>query len=244
VTAPTDPNLPGGGGNQICGLADLKRPLFGVATLGKLVTQASNYGTQTDVYNGIDVSLAARFGRGGRLSGGVSTGQEVTDNCQIITDTPQKQFCHQVNPWRGQTQIKLNGTYPLPVWNLQVSGVFQNLPGIPVAATRAFTNAEIAPSLGRNLAACTSATGACTATASVIVLEPFSRFENRLNQVDVRLGKDIRIRTLRVRAAIDLFNAFNANTILAENGTYGSAWRTPTSVLGGRLVKFGAQFDF
>jgi hypothetical protein len=37
---------------------------------------------------------------------------------------------------------------------------------------------------------------------------------------------------------------FNANTILSVNGTYGSAWLRPTAVLGGRLVKFDAQFDF
>ena len=33
-------------------------------------------------------------------------------------------------------------------------------------------------------------------------------------------------------------------TILSENATYGPQWRVPTTVLGGRLFKFGGQFDF
>jgi hypothetical protein len=243
VAAPADTRLPGGGGYQVCGLYDLTRALFGVASAGNLVTQASNYGKQTEVFDGVDASIAARFGKGGIVSGGISTGRTVTDNCSVLQDSPQKQYCHQTNPWRGQTQIKINGTYPLP-WDLAASAVFQNLPGVPITATRAFTNAEIAPSLGRNLAACANPTGTCTATASVLLIEPFTRFEKRLAQLDVRLTKVFRFGGTRLQGMFDVYNVLNANTVLAVNGTYGSAWLRPTGLLGGRLAKFGAQFDF
>jgi hypothetical protein len=42
----------------------------------------------------------------------------------------------------------------------------------------------------------------------------------------------------------DVFNIFNANPVLSQNNTFGAAWQRPQSILQGRLVKFGAQFDF
>ena len=79
VTAPVDARLPGGGGNQICGFYDVKPEAFG--QVSNLVTLSSNYGKQTEVYNGVDVTMNARFGKGGVLAGGMSTGRTVNDNC-------------------------------------------------------------------------------------------------------------------------------------------------------------------
>jgi hypothetical protein len=139
VTAPVDARLPGGGGYQLCGLADVTRAKFGQAD--NLVTRMSNFGKRTEVYNGIEASLNARFGKGGRVTGGVSTGQTVFDNCAIaLVDSPQRLFCKQISPWRGQTQVKFATIYPLP-WDLEAAATFQNLPGIPILANRAFTRA-------------------------------------------------------------------------------------------------------
>ena len=74
-----DSRLPGGGGNQLCGLYDVKPALFGVNN--NLVTRADNYGTQTQVFNGVDATVNARFKQGGQLSGGLSLGRSVTNNC-------------------------------------------------------------------------------------------------------------------------------------------------------------------
>jgi hypothetical protein len=244
VTAPVDARLPGGGGNQICGLYDLKREAFG--QVSNLVRQASDFGKQTQVYNGVDVGINARFGRGGLLAGGVNTGQTVTNNCYTV-DSPQQQsqsqFCKATVPWAGQTQVKFSGAYPLP-WDAQVSAVFQNLPGFPLLASRPFTNGEIAPSLGRNLAACPTATGPCTATVSVSLLEPHTRREDRLTQLDVRLTKRIRVGGVRVQGMLDIYNLLNGSTVLIVNTNYGGQWLRPTEVLPARLFKVGAQLDF
>ena len=42
-----------------------------------LVTLASNFGDQTEVYNGLDVTTTARFGKGGLFQGGIGTGRTV-----------------------------------------------------------------------------------------------------------------------------------------------------------------------
>ena len=45
-------------------------------------------------------------------------------------------------------------------------------------------------------------------------------------------------------AMLDLSNAFNNRAPQTINSAYGPAWLTPTTLLGGRLLKFGAQIDF
>ena len=106
-----------------------------------------------------------------------------------------------------------------------------------------YTSAEIAPSLGRQLSSC-PATGACTATTSISLLPPNTMFEDRFSQADIRFTKNIRLQKLRVQGQFDVYNLFNSSAVLAENGTYGSSWLRPSSILAARLFKFGAQVDW
>lgn len=237
ITAPVDSRLPGGGGNQLCGLYDIKSAKFG--QVSSLVTQASNYGTQTQVYNGIDVTFNARFGKGGILSGGLSAGRTVTDNCFVV-DSPQQArpgYCHVSPPLSVGTQVKFLAVYPLP-WDLQTSATFQNLPGLPVTASYVATNAQIAPSLGRNLAQ------GANGTATIDIIPPGTMFEDRLNQVDLRLSRTFKIGPTKIQVNIDVFNLFNASTILSTNTRFGAQWLQPTQILGAHSLRLGAQLTF
>ena len=60
--------------------------------------------------------------------------------------------CHIDTPWGANSQVKLQGAYTLPA-DIRVSATYQNLAGPPSNTTFVATNAQIAPSLGRNLAA-------------------------------------------------------------------------------------------
>ena len=53
----------------------------------------------------------------------------------------------------------------------------------------------------------------------------------------------IRIDRARATLNFDMFNAFNASPVLAQNNNFG-AWQRPTVILAGRLFKVGVQFDF
>lgn len=240
ITAPANANLPGGGGAQICGLYDIQPAKFGVTD--DLVTLASNYGKQTDVYHGVDVTMNLRFGAGGLLTGGVGTGRTVTDNCAVLMDSPQKRFCRVTLPFAGQTQMKISGAYPLP-WNMQASATYQDLPGIPVSSSYVASNAESRLSLGRNLGAC-GAAATCTATTTVELIEPNTLRENRIRQVDIRLSKTVRVGRYRVQGNFDAYNALNASPILSINSRYGASWRQPTEILAARTFKLGANFTF
>src|SRR5216684_3494189 len=51
ISAPVDPRLPGGGGNQICGLYDIKPDYFQILNSKKIVTNADQFGKDTQIYN-------------------------------------------------------------------------------------------------------------------------------------------------------------------------------------------------
>jgi hypothetical protein len=245
VTSPVDPRLPGGGGQQICGFYDVSPAKFGQQN--NVIILAPD---QTEVFNGVDLGVSARIRRGIVLSGGTSTGHTQTNNCYALND-PTLTFagtaagvqaaridasCDIRPPF--QTQFKFYGVYPLPWWGLQTSASYQSVPGPQMTASYPATNAQIIPTLGRSLAA------GPNATATVDLIPPGTRYNVRLNQLDFRMFKVIKVGGARVRANIDLFNMFNGNAILAQNNAFGSAWLTPTRILQGRLLKFGTQIDF
>ncbi len=247
VTAPTDTRLGSVSGSQICGLYDVNPAQFG--QVNNVVRPSADFGTQSEVFTGIDTGINARFGRGGIVQGGVAFGRSVNDRCFTV-DSPQELYqCRVVQPWwDGWGQIKASWSYPLP-WNLQFAGVFQNIQGTPILANAIFPNAQVVGSLGRPLSGCPANTGlpgqpACAANVVVPIIQPFTMFENRLTQLDIRFGRQFRIGGVRANPSFDIYNITNGNTITARNNTYGGAWGTPLRFLGGRLMKFGLQLDF
>lgn len=244
VTAPADSRLPGGGGYSVCGLYDVSLAKFGQSS--SVVKLSNGFGDQREIFNGVDISLNARLPRGVVVSGGTSTGRVLTDSCEIRAALPESALlnpnCNVAPPF--QTQVKLFGIYPLPWWGLQTSATFQSLPGPQITASYTATNAQIAPTLGRNLASCQTAV-TCTGTAAVPLVVPGTLFGDRLNQVDFRLSKTFALPgSRRVQALVDLYNMLNASPVLALNNTFGPQWQRPTQILQGRLLKFGVQLDF
>jgi hypothetical protein len=126
ITVPADPRLTGGG-NPICGLYDVKPDAF-LRAPNNLVTSSNNFrgGGATQVYNGFEVQVSSRFGHGGTIASGLSSGQTVWDSCFVV-DNPQSNIgslqtapfaqtglyqCHQTNPGRGRPKSRSTGTIP------------------------------------------------------------------------------------------------------------------------------------
>ncbi len=236
IAVPSDPRLPGSGGGQIAGLYDLNPAKFG--RVDNLVTQASNFGRQLDVYNGFDVNVRGRFADGVVITGGISVGREMTDNCAVVVDSPQKQFCRNSPPWSGGTQVKLSGVVPLP-GAFRVSGVFQNVPGVATTASYVVRNAQVAATLGRPLS------GGANASRTIELIEPNTFFaDGRGTQIDFRVSRRFQVAGVRVEPQFNVYNLLNANDVLSMTTRYGDAWRNVTNVLPPRLIKFGVQVDF
>ena len=244
ITLPNDPRLPGGGGNQLCDLGDIKPAKFGL--VDNVVTQASNFGKQERVYDGVDAKLSARV-RGVTLTTGWNVGR--TRLSCVAVDGPV-QFCDNRPPF--QSEFKLGLSYELP-YQIRVSTVIQNIPGAPkcfdVGLTGCFLfyvapDAQIAPSLGRHLSACGSVTVGCTAYQLAAIADPNTVFEDRATQIDIRLSKALKLGRVRIQGKADVYNLLNRSAIAREIYVYGANYGLPTEVMGGRLFKFGAQLDF
>ena len=122
----------------------------------------------------------------------------------------------------------------------------QNVPSVPYGASYRATNAEIAPSLGRNLAACGTRTiQTCTAVVFVPLFNPNILYESRRTQMDLRLTKNFSLGDkVRLQANVDLYNATNSAALLTSNGTFGTIWRNPTAIVNGRLLQVSGRLTF
>ena len=97
--------------------------------------------------------MNARFLQGGQVAGGISIGRTDDNNCGVVDSPVARGYCKVTPPWSSGTQVKFLVVYPLP-WSLQTSVIYQNFAGIPTGADTVISNADIAPSLGRNLSGC------------------------------------------------------------------------------------------
>jgi hypothetical protein len=243
VTAPTDSRLPDGGGQTIGPFYD-RNPNTLTFAPNNVNIPAANYGNQIKHWNGVDVSINARFPGKLTIQGGTSTGRSSTDNCEILAQVPESNplgipYCHQDQNFL--TQVKLLGTYTLPKVDVLFSSTFQSVPGPSISASRVFLNALVQPSLGRPLSG-----GAANVTVNLV--PPGTLFGDRLNQLDLRFAKLLKAGRTRSMVSLDLYNALNSSAVLSENGTYTNAtatgWRVPTSVVTARFAKISVQFDF
>lgn len=260
VTAPIDSRLPSNvSGQQLCGFYDIIPSKFGINN--NLVTLASKFGKQTEVYNGADVNFQLRL-RKATVSGGWNIGNSLqtgttaggtssasTNNCFVVNSPQQLQWqavgspaiinnCDVPIPY--QSRFRVNGSYAM-AHDIQVAAVMQSNPGATYNANVSFTTAQVQQTLGRPLAG-------GTRTVSINVLPLFSQFSPRINQLDLRGSKILRMGSRRLQANVDLYNVFNSAAAVNLNSTYSTAnpslWTQPTQILDARLLKFSVQLDF
>jgi hypothetical protein len=199
------------------------------------VTTQSTFGEQKEVYDGFDATMNLRLQRA-LLSGGMNTGRTRNNVCFVVNSPQERLFCDQRPPFR--TQVKFTGAYELPWYGVQVSGTYQGIPGSEIVTSYVATNAEVAPSLGRNLSA------GATATVTIPVAPAGSMYADRYNQIDMRASKIIRVGRSKVLGSLDVFNVFNSAGVFAVNARYGPQYLNPTSLLSPRLFRLSAQIDF
>jgi hypothetical protein len=258
VTAPTDARLPNGGGYQVCGLYDIVSTKFGLSS-NNLVTFVDNYGKQTEVFNGVDITMNARLRAGVFVTGGFAIGNTHFASCDSFVDNPKtgfgltaatNTFSYYDYDSGWLSQAKLTGSYTLPWQQIQLGGVMQNLPGQQILAQWNITQAD--PSgLGRPLS------GGANTSRVVPLIKPGTMFTPRRTQVDLRVSKNVLLtRSRKLQVMADIFNAFNSNAAVgatsnageppaAINTTFGgSAWLKPLNILQARYVKIGAQLTF
>ena len=268
ILAPTDPRLPGGGGQTISGLYNLVPAKVG--QVDELAQSYKNFGDQIENWQGIDLSVVARLQNGLTVQGGTSTGRRLADGCGVRDKLPElgsndtglatnssvtanvnalgggpyalsvrNPYCRIAEPYR--TDFRGLASYIVPKAEVQISATWASIPGDSLRADYIATNAWIASGpqpLGRPL------TGA--ATVSVNLIPPATLWGARTNNVDMRIAKILRFGTTRTQVGFDIFNLLNADTVTNYNFGFvpGGSWLTPTAIIPARYARFTAQVDF
>jgi len=261
MTVPSDSRLPNGGGYRLDGLYALRPEAFGRPAQNNN-TLDRTYGKQLEHWNGFDVTVDARLSNGLSLQAGTSTGRTMEDDCDVVSRVPEmllvaipnvgnssvlvptgtptawrpSQFCHRDTGWL--TQFKAYGVYIVPKIDVQMSGTFRSIPGDPLRAAFNASNAYLAANstLGRALAG-----GAANITIDLV--EPYTVYLDRRNELDMRFGKLLRAGRSRSIVSVDVYNLFNIDTVVNANQNF-AVWLRPTQILNGRTVKFSVQFDY
>ncbi len=250
LTAPSDPGLPGGGGYQVCGLYDLKPALVSLPQ-NSLLTFSSNYGGETNIYEGFDVSINARPRAGMFLQAGINAQKRIFDECNLVaagiksvildgtsttiglgtangaTELTEifpdgSRACHQDYPYRPD--MKMLGSFTLP-YDVIVSGTYQFTRGVQTGgAGPAIIATWTAPA-----AAVTQALGrplsAGRPSGEIIsLIEPGTDYgNNNLNQIDLRASKRFKVQSYRFRIDFDAYNILNSNWPFTVNNAFSTA---------------------
>lgn len=258
ITAPLDPRLRGGGGYVIQGLYDVVPGKAG--PVDNLVTGSRPYGEWSQSFNGIDVGVQARLGERITFVGGTSTGRTIADNCDVRARLPElatsttgtsafgaglmNSAVTPVSPYCRVafgmlTQIRALSAYLVPKIDVQVAATFQHKPGPPLAANYAVPNSAVRASLGRDLSG-------NAPSVTVNLLAPGSVYGDAVNQLDLRLAKNIRRGRFRMIAGLEIYNVLNADAVLTYNNTFvpNGPWLQPLTVQTPRLFKVTTDIDW
>jgi len=172
---------------------------------------------------------------------GMNLGKTHFDTCNLREALPEIAPLNPYCDWSTALEARITAlaTYLVPRANVSVAATFRSDQGERLEANRGYSTAEIAPSLGRQLSG-----GARNATVNV--LEPGSMYGDRLNVLDMRFAKVLRLGRTRTNVGFDVYNILNRNPVVTNNFSFvpGGTWLRPNSILSARFAKFSAVVDF
>ena len=268
--APRDSRLPGGGGYALT-FYDVKPEKF--QQIDNFLTFANDAGGAYNRFNGFDVTVNARL-RDVTIQGGTSTGNVVEDSCGVVKNHPEayiftawggtdgfldtflggvgqwpQAFCHRESGFL--TNLKALATYTVPKVDVLLSGTFRSLPypgnefpsvqsqsiGGQVTALFLGVPGLDSTNLGRPLSS-------GIPVEFLNIVEPGAMYGDRLNSIDLRLGKILRYGTTKTMVNFDIYNLLNASTTERYQLSYGDAYLNPLSITSARFFKISVQFDF
>jgi hypothetical protein len=151
----------------------------------------------------------------------------------------QQSTCRGAYPWL--TQVKFLAAYMIPKAEVQVGATLQSIPGFERwGANWHVQNSVITSVIGRPVPGAGPGNSGFTA---INVVEPGKIYGDRLNQLDLRFGKVLKVGRTRSIVSADIFNVINSSIVTNEMRAL-TNWQQPLSVIGARLLRLSCQFDF
>ena len=123
--------------------------------------------------------------------------------------------CHMEQNWLPQ--VKFLGSYTVPKIDVQIGAAFQSIPGIEYSALYAAPNTDLARPVANGGLGRLPTGGTATQTTNVQIIPAGTLDGPRLNQIDLRLGKIIRVANARSNLSVDLFNILNNDTLTSAS---------------------------
>jgi hypothetical protein len=197
---------------------------------GKFDFLFDNFPELNSDFNGADFTLQKRLSRNWMVLGGLSLGKNVGDIYGTADlNNPNNTFRRGLIEFDVPVSMKLSGAYQFP-YGVSLSGNFQHFTGFPE---------EDSVIVSSNTVALTQVSQ---------TLNVAERGTHRLPNVNVgdfavkrlfRLG-----RSVTAEPAMELFNVGNVNTVQGRVTTLGPAYHRATSIMRGRMLRFGVNVKF
>ncbi len=197
-----------------------------------------------EYYDTWEVNATKRFSNGGRLvTGWDRTWRHLGD---AISNDPNQQLYDGPNrTTTSQWTFKVIGSYPLPWWDLGVSGSYMGQKGEPYARTVQFT-----PALLVNHPA------ALRQGNTTVTVEPSSAYYREdVHMTNIRLDKRFRLQgAQRLTGIFELFNVFNTAAITGTNSVTGRttdrngvnvpSFGRATQIINPIVVRLAVRYEF
>ena len=233
ITAPSDPRLPNGGGEEIT-LYEWN-PGY-VFSTGNVYTTLAQDDWRT--WNGFEVIVDGTLPRGGFMNASWTAGASENHFCTGARDNPNAlRFCHNSTPYRHMG--KLSGAVPLP-FDTMISGLFQMFAGDEQGA---FYRAGAFDTGGSPL-------NVQDESISVQLIEPGTLFYDATTRLQLRFMKDMDIGNWQARVYMTADNIFNKAAVTRRNEVFGGGgeqnvdFHRPVNIQPGRRLSFGIQTSF
>lgn len=200
------------------------------ALRGRFDVLFDNFPGLDSAFNGLDVTVNKRMTGRWMVMAGLSLGRNVGDIFGTgDLNNPNLMFRRGVIEFDVPLSLKASGAYEFP-YGISVSANAQHFTGFPE---------EDSVIVGANTVALTQVSQ---------TLNVSERGTNRLpdvNAFDMAIRKRIRLGSgMTAEPALEMFNLGNANTVQGRVTTLGPAYHRATSIMRGRMLRFGLNVKF
>jgi len=264
VNIPNDPRLPNSG-QRTCGYYDVKPEFFAQGVNRVINTKELPGDVKPQRYwDGFTLTLNGRLPKQITLGGGLDFGRQVRDNCFTvdIPNTPRDigglfstaagvagasaggPFCRSVTAFKDTMDIRIRGSVPIK-GGFNASFIFRNTAGAVWNGTWNVNNADLTAGRVQFLNGRTSFAGNQPQAVALHAVNQY--YGPRFSQLDLAVNKFFDTSVGRLRLALDLYNALNANSIQGVTTTYAIAqnrWLRPTLFMDARLARVTASLAF
>lgn len=189
----------------------------------------SNQPEQNRNFHGVDLTVRKSMSNRWMVMGSASWGRSDIDIAGTV-DRNNPNFTFRRGPESNERPffVKVSSAYQAPL-GVSVAGNFQHYQGLPETTTVQVT----------------SATTRLTQVNQVLVVDPVgTRRQPDVTLFDLNIRRPVRIGKLRLDPRVDIFNVLNASGITSYVAQLGPSYGRAIEVIGGRLIKFGVNFNF